>query len=137
MDAGRGLVAIYLWGYAAEMTLKAAYFSRVKQFGDSAKITMRDINTEIDSGRKHGIHWPNRGQGHNVRAWAESLVAARRHGSTPVYTLRFASMVQANALLVSRLWSETLRYRVNVPYAHEIRQVQSAANWFLLNYERL
>src|SRR5260370_33516195 len=65
--------AIYLWGYAAEMTLKAAYFALLGRL-DTAVLSWRgDIVLAIESGRLMRIAWPSAGQGHNVRAWAEVL----------------------------------------------------------------
>src|SRR5689334_22497668 len=75
--AGHRTGAIYLWGYSAEMTLKAAYFSLLGS-GETAVLTWAgDIVPAINTGRGMGIAWPPQGQGHNVRAWAELLVLTR------------------------------------------------------------
>src|SRR3954452_6777896 len=76
--SGRRTGAIYLWGYSAEMTLKAAYFS-LTGLADTAVLTWAaNIQPAIHRGRTvFGIAWPNQGQGHNVRAWAELLVLER------------------------------------------------------------
>ena len=75
--ADRRTGAVYLWGYAAEMTLKAAYFSLIG-LADRDVITWNiNIQPAINRGRGLGIWWPNQGAGHNVRAWAELLVAGR------------------------------------------------------------
>ena len=61
--------AIYLWGYSAEMHLKAAYFS-VIGIADTATITWAaDLLPAMDRGKNvFTIPWPNSGKGHNVRA---------------------------------------------------------------------
>src|SRR3954471_35739 len=65
---GRGLAAIYLWGYCAEMTLKAAYFSLLG-VGEATHLqTGLHMNPAIRLGRGLGIAWPPGGQGHNMRA---------------------------------------------------------------------
>jgi hypothetical protein len=65
--AGRRTGAIYLWGYAAEMVLKAAYFSSLGP-PETQIITWRgDLRPAIDLGRSMGIHWPDAGAGHNIR----------------------------------------------------------------------
>ena len=76
--AGYRTGAIYLWGYSAEMTLKAAYFSLLGRMETSLLTWHGDIIPAINAGRGKGIAWPTQGQGHNVRAWAELLVIERR-----------------------------------------------------------
>ncbi len=49
--AGRRTAAIYLWGYSAEMTLKAAYFS-VIGFEQTRAITLGDLQAAKDLGRR-------------------------------------------------------------------------------------
>src|SRR3954454_23598854 len=74
---GRGLAAIYLWGYSSEMLLKAAYFS-VLGVGDVTPLVKGvHLNPAISLGRDLGIAWPQQAQGHNVRAWAELLILER------------------------------------------------------------
>ena len=136
---GRGLAAIYLWGYAAEMTLKAAYFSAVS-IGETTRIEMSaHINPAINLGRALAIPWPTGGQGHNIRAWAELRVLERATHPDPAiaYTAAFGRAVQANGQRISQLWNETLRYHKNVPYTFEIRQIREAAEWLLVHSELL
>jgi hypothetical protein len=86
---GRGLAAIYLWGYCAEMLLKSAYFSLLG-VPEAAPLEMGvHILPAIQLGRSLGIAWPHAGQGHNVRAWAE-LSATTRISHTRLKSGRFA-----------------------------------------------
>src|ERR1700680_4886229 len=73
--AGRRTGAIYLWGYSAEMILKAAYFT-VMGIAETAAITWGgNIFPAIERGRNvFHLAWPTAGQGHNVAAWAELLI---------------------------------------------------------------
>src|SRR5205809_459063 len=82
--AGRRTGAIYLWGYSAEMLLKAAYFALLGM-PETLPITVAGhIRPAIDRGRSvFQIAWPAVGQGHNVRAWAELLVAERLVAGPP------------------------------------------------------
>src|SRR5580700_8242529 len=65
---GRRTGAIYLWGYSAEMVLKAAYFS-LNGLPETRNLTWgADLRPAINRGRGLGIAWPNQGEGHNVRA---------------------------------------------------------------------
>jgi len=76
---GRRTAAIYVWGYAIEMTLKAAYFSFLGK-GLHDVITWRqDLQPAIQTARSYAIHWPSQGAGHNLLAWAELLIAYRSH----------------------------------------------------------
>jgi hypothetical protein len=130
---GRRTGAIYLWGYSAEMTLKAAYFL-LTGIAEATHLTMHGhIAPAIDRGRiVHGIAWPPQGQGHNVRAWAE-LMVAERAGRGVSYAADVARLVQFCGQRIGLLWSETLRYRGNVAYEYEMTQVREAAEWLLAN----
>lgn len=86
---GRRTGAIYLWGYAAEMTLKAAYFSLLGSAEAEELDWGRHLRPAIQRGRGLGIPWPGRGEGHNVRAWAELLVRARLVPPATAYPVPF------------------------------------------------
>lgn len=133
--AGRRLAAIYLWGYCAEMLLKAAYFS-VLGIGEGVHLEVAGhIRPAIQLGRTLGIAWPPRGEGHNVRAWAELLILERATHPTHslAYPAEFGIQVQANGQRIGGLWNETLRYHKNTPYPHELTRVREACEWFLVN----
>jgi len=91
------------------------------------------INPAIVHGRNvRGIAWPFEGQGHNVRAWAELLIAERAARGI-AYRPENARSVQVCGQRIGLLWSETLRYRRNVAYEYEMIQVREAAEWLLTN----
>lgn len=129
--------AIYLWGYSAEMALKAAYFSLT--LAETDAITWPGhIQPAIQHGRTtHTITWPNHGQGHNVRAWAELLVAERANLAGMAYSPDVGQEIQAHGQRIGLLWNETLRYHKNVAYLHEVTQVRLSAEWLLANLETL
>ena len=93
--AGRRAGAIYLWGYSAEMILKAAYFT-LTGIAETTTLTMGGhINPAINRGRNVlGIVWLQQGQGHNVRAWAELMVAERAAMVGATYAPDIARAVQ-------------------------------------------
>lgn len=132
--SGQRTGAIYLWGYAAEMILKAAYFSLIG-FAEKDVISVgRDIEKAWNHGGKIlGIVWPKAGRGHNVRAWAELLIAERAATPGAAYPPAFDREVQRYGQRIGQLWSETLRYHKNLAYLYEVRQVREAAEWFLTN----
>jgi hypothetical protein len=118
------------------MIIKAAYFSLVG-LGETDQITWKlHLWPAIDRGRGMGIPWPNAGAGHNFRAWAELLVAARA-STTAAYLAPFGIEVQKRGQRIEQLWRETLRYHNNYAYLHEVRQVREAVEWFLVNSHAL
>jgi hypothetical protein len=134
---GRRTAAIYLWGYAGEMTLKAAYFSLLG-LAETAVITWPgDLRPAILRGRGMGIAWPPQGEGHNVRAWAELLVNVRALSPGTMYAVPFGQEVQRCGQRIEQLWRETLRYRKNYAYLHEVRQIREATEWLLVNSHAL
>jgi len=135
---GRRTGAIYLWGYSAEMNLKAAYF-RLTGLAETDAITWPvHLQSAINRGRNVlGVAWPKAGEGHNVRAWAELLVAERAAMPGAAYAHSFGQDVQAAGQLVGQLWSESLRYHKNLAYWFEVNQVREAAEWLLANSDVL
>ncbi len=129
----RRLAAIYLWGYAAEMILKAAYFS-ASGFDDNQEITMSDLKEAVEFGTSSRVSWPRKGQLHNVRAWAETLVVRRASMLGTAYDRPgFGIKVASQGRRLERFWSESLRYHSNLAYPHEVRRVKTAAEWLLAN----
>ncbi len=132
-EADRRTGAIYLLGYTAEMTLKAAYFSLIG-LTDTQTITWKgDIQAAIEKGRKLNIAWPAKGAGHNIRAWADLLIAQRSSALTQAYSLEFRREVQQRGQQFDPLWRETLRYHKNRAYFHEVVQARETAEWLLVH----
>ncbi len=126
-----------MWGYCAEMALKAAYFSLT--LAETTPINFNaHIRSAIDHGRRNRqIDWPNVGAGHNVRAWAELLVAERAATPNRAYGTSIGQQIQACGQRIDRHWSESLRYHNNLAYPHEVTQVRLAAEWLLVNLDSL
>jgi len=135
---GRRTGAIYLWGYTAEMVLKASYFSTIGIAENQPLTWGAHIRPAIITGRQQfQILWPNEGQGHNVRAWAELLVAARALAPAGAYPQDFGLQIQRCGQRIGQLWRETLRYHKNRAYLHEMTQVREAAEWLLVSSNHL
>lgn len=118
------MAAIYLWGYVAEMTVKAAYFA-VVGFADTQHITLPDLHAARLSAPHFGV--APFGNLHDIRAWAELLVATRASLPGHGYAIPgFGNTVVSVARRVHGLWRETLRYQKNVAYEYELSQVQTA-----------
>ena len=134
---GRRTGAVYMWGYSAETALKAAYFSLT--LTETAPISWGvHIQPAIQHAKTvHAIVWPAQGQGHNVRAWAELLVAERAAMPGLAYDSRTGQQIQACGQRIGQLWSETLRYHSNLAYPYEVTQVRLATEWLLANLPSL
>jgi hypothetical protein len=130
--AGRRTASIYLCGYAAEMTLKAAYFASIG-FPPTRPITTRDLEAARNVGiGTYRILWP--GRFHNVRAWSELLVEHRSRTPGGKYLLAsFGDEIKERGRRIEPIWSETLRYHKNIAYHHEVERVMAAAGWLLNN----
>jgi hypothetical protein len=115
------------------MILKAAYFSLIGLPEDRQLSWGADLRPAINRGRTLGIAWPPQGEGHNIRAWAELLVAVRILTAATTFAAPFALEVQRRGQRIEQLWRETLRYRKNYAYQYEMRHVREAAEWFLVN----
>ena len=136
---GRDLAAIYLWGYGAEMIVKAAYFTLTNVAEGDPLSMSAHLYPAIQLGRGLGIAWPQSGAGHNVRAWAELLVLERSTHpiSMMAYPAGFGERVQACGQRVSQLWNETLRYHKNKPYSYEVAQMRAAVEWLIQHSNNL
>ena len=135
--AGHRTGAIYLWGYAAEMTLKAAYFALLGRAEIAILTWAGDILPAINDGRGLGIVWPVPGQGHNVRAWAELLVVVSSGDAGDGLPVTLWTRGPSAGQSIGQLWSESLRYHNNMAYVYEMNQVLEAAEWLLLNLDVL
>lgn len=131
--AGRRTGAIYLWGYTAEMTLKAAYFSVIGLQDTEAISWGNHLLPAVERGRSLGIAWPKHGQGHNLQAWSQLLIAERALQADTVYSPIFSRDLQRCGQRPHRLWRETLRYAKNQAYPYEMCQAREATEWLLVH----
>jgi hypothetical protein len=134
-EEGRRTGAIYLWGYAAEMTLKAAYCN-VLGFAATRAITMADLRGAAANAPRLGFVWV--GNLHHVESWAQLLVSTRTATPGLAYpNPAFGTEVVLRARRLQRLWSEFLRYHKNVAYIYEVNQVREVGEWFHLHSANL
>jgi hypothetical protein len=125
-EAGRRSGAIYLWGYVAEMILKAAFFD-VSGFPHSRTLTRPDLRTALITyaGAASNANL------HDLDLWAGALVNLRGRLGSNYADPTFANLVRTKAQTLHGLWSVELRYHRNIAYSHEIAQAQEAAKWLL------
>ncbi len=126
---GRRTAAIYLCGYVAEMTLKAAFFD-VLGFSETQVITRNDLRAGLSKlpgvGKNPSLH--------HLGLWAQALVTLRAGTPGLAYAnLEFGSMVTAKAQSLYGHWRETIRYHKNIAYMHEVARVRDEAEWLLIH----
>lgn len=127
--AGRRTAAIYLWGYVAEMTLKAAFFHH-SGFPETQNITRGDLQ----NGLRIYVATATRPNLHHIGLWAQALVALR--AATPGFAYAdptFGDIVIAKAQSLYGHWRETIRYHKNTAYTHEVTLVRKEAQWLLIH----
>jgi hypothetical protein len=129
---GRRTAAIYLWGYVAEMLLKASFF-RAIGFSPTQQITLVDLrNAKNLEANRLGITWV--GQLHSLMSWSQLLVSYRTATPGLAYPITgFGNEVVNQSRQLERIWSETLRYHKNVAYLHEVARARQAIEWLLAN----
>lgn len=134
-NSGRATAAVYLWGYAAEMTLKAAWFSLLGT-PNNDPILRKDLYAARDMAKRtYGISWT--GGLHDLLHWAELLVQHRIVLGRRYSDSRFEMEVVSRSRQIYERWRETLRYTTNRPYPAELRVVSESARWLLSNALRL
>lgn len=126
-ESNRRTAAIYLWGYVAEMTLKAAYFDAFG-FEESQTIAKKDLY--------QALH-PNKGL-HDLGLWAQTLVKLRAGEPKLAYAdPTFGIEVTKKAQSLYELWKEWIRYHRNVAYLHEVALARREAEWLLAHSSEL
>jgi hypothetical protein len=120
--AGRRTGAIYVWGYAAEMALKASYFE-VILYAPAQPIGPADLRSAQSRATVLGFSWPVPRNFHNLSAWAELVTRERVARGRALRPTRATALIRAGHRL-SRLWQETLRYHSNRAYSYEVDQVE-------------
>jgi hypothetical protein len=127
--AGRRTGAIYLFGYTAEMVLKAGYFHLIG-LGQADPIALKDLKAAADRASQLSFKW--QGNLHDLVSWATLIIATRASipslcYADPAFPIELDSTVRRIALS----WREVLRYHKNVAYEHEVARVERAATWLL------
>jgi hypothetical protein len=133
--SNRGLAAIYLWGYVAEMTVKAAYFA-TSGLSDTDPIGRREFQNAELQAQSLGIHWSSGAGLHRVSQWAELLIQYRKRSGRP-YSLRFAADVLEHSSRIQARWRVDMRYKRNIAYQFEVQAVAESAEWFLTHSREL
>jgi len=134
-DSGRGAAAIYLWGYVAEMILKAACFTLLG-YRKTQPISMHDLRSAHKLATDiHRIQWS--GSFHDLSRWAQLLIQhsiklGRGHPDSD-----FSKDVIEHSERIYERWREIMRYKKNRAYPAETGAVARSTEWLLTNSLRL
>ena len=129
--SGRGTAAVYLWGYAAEMTLKAAWFALIG-YPDDKEILPKNLHSAVKTAQvAHQIQWPQKGRLHAVHHWALLLTRHRMTLGCGYSDPMFGAAVVDHSQRIYKRWRETLRYKRNEAYSFEIRTVAESTRWLV------
>ena len=141
----RRTAAIYLFGYSAEMLLKASYF-RAVGVSRSASLGMQShLRPAVTHAQRLGVNWPRHHNLHYVQGWAELLVVFQQNRVSPVpipptspyADPTFGQQITSHATTVQNLWNESLRYHKNRAYEYELRRMQSSVDWLMKSLPQL
>lgn len=133
-EAGRRLGAIYLYGYTAEMLLKAAYFRLAGRAPDDPI-----ERSHLDAAKRHatrnlGLTWT--GNFHDLGAWVDLLVHERRSRGAP-HPPAVARELPSRVYTLYANWRESIRYDTARPSAREAAETRGSAAWLLRRYPEL
>ena len=128
--------AIYLYGYAVEMWLKAAYFHNEGIIvGVNDPVTPQDSDRAWKQREVFGAANRNSNQ-HDIKIWAYLLIYIRRTaGIYPPYKPLVESTLQITVQPCRDHWSVEMRYRhLELVQLAEIDAGRNIAEWFSCNY---
>jgi hypothetical protein len=127
------LAAIYLYGYAAEMILKAAYFKNLR-YPVIAEIDRDTRNRAMAVAQMNGFMQRDP---HDIAGWARLLVWDRATLHTPAYEPALSRQIVAKAITIYENWRPEMRYRNTSPAVATVAIVRSAVGWLVTNYARM
>ncbi|MGA2060083.1 MAG: hypothetical protein ABSG67_06350 [Thermoguttaceae bacterium] len=123
--------AIYLWGYAVEMTLKSAWFSNVLDYADNYHIEPKNLYQARDLAQKqYNTYWNNL---HDIEGWAKLIISHRMAIGRAYINQNFSLQVVMQSQNIYSRWREILRYKKNRAYHFEAIIIAESTGWFLSN----
>jgi hypothetical protein len=127
--------AIYLFGYVAELVLKAAYF-RLRPANVHGTIVVTDMhNARNRATSQFHVRWPGANL-HYLPGWA-GLLTQERHAAGQPYDQSFATALFAHVNRLALLWAESIRYYYSRPSLAEVGNAHAAARWLVSQLPRL
>jgi hypothetical protein len=126
--------AVYILGYAAEITLKCAYF-RFSGFTIAQPIGHAELHTEKARAPLLGVTVPHEGF-HSVKFWGELLVARRRVRARALPPA-LEAVLRAAVDAVYDCWWIEMRYKRGDSSRADLLRMQAAVDWIDRNYVTL
>ena len=127
------LASIYICGYAAEMTIKAAYFKNLG-LGALAEIDRDLRNRAISIAQLQGFLGNDP---HDILGWARLLIWDKEHLHTPAYAPKLSSQFIVMATIVYENWRPQMRYKNTSPSLVAVTAVRTATAWLVENYAKM
>jgi len=131
--AGHGTGAIYLWGYAVEMTLKAAYFNLLG-LGNLDSIRLSDLRTALGNSpasTASTLGMTPSGSLHDLAGWGQLIILYRRKYGPSYLSGGFERDLRRLSGYAGNLWSETIRYHKNKAHRYEVDGMRRVTAWML------
>ncbi|MBY0524615.1 MAG: hypothetical protein K2R98_14520 [Gemmataceae bacterium] len=133
--------AVYLWGYVAEMYLKAATLRLIRGGATTAPIDPVERDAVEKMIKKDLKLHPNyaqlvRGQ-HNFLGWAHWLVLNKPIISGAPYPLQFGQDLIASAEAVYNIWDPNMRYHELAVTPAALAVVRTATEWLRSEYPNM
>jgi hypothetical protein len=130
--AGRRMGAMYVWGYSAEMCLKAWYFEETAM---AATHPVTPAHLKMAKQRAKILATKVFENLHDLVAWAELIRAEHSYLGRPLAPL-FGNQLVATAQDVQLSWREFLRYHDNVASAREADAMRESVAWIVARSRR-
>lgn len=129
LNAGHSGGAVYLFGYVAEIVLKAAAFRNYghgldelirKEDRDALEVLMKPwLSGLVPKGP------------HDIVKWAKWIVVSNSLLATTPFPIDFGREIERHANVIDAQWSPSMRYQgVAIPFL-DVLTVQSSSRWFL------
>jgi hypothetical protein len=133
LNSGHHGGAVYLFGYVAELVLKAVAY---RHFGTGDSVTIQKSDrTAVEDLMKQDALVP-KGH-HDILKWAKYVVLKKGSLTGMPYPQLYGMEIESRADLIDRWWAPQLRYHI-LPLAFaEALAVQQAARWFLMEVPNL
>jgi hypothetical protein len=131
----RKYAAVYLYGYAIEMWLKAAFFHNEGLKGVFDSLDRSDLQRGWNQHGPAGIVLPPGSNWHSYEVWADLLVYIRRvAGFFAPYPPAVELRILQEARNAKQHWDVSMRYNHVAVSDLEVIEVRDAATWFQQNY---
>jgi hypothetical protein len=126
--------AVYVLGYAAEITVKCAYF-RFSGFTVAQPIGHAELNTALARAHTLGVTTPREGY-HSIRFWSDLLIEHRRAATRPLAPTTEASLRVAVDAVYDCWWIE-MRYKRAYSSRADLVRLAVAVDWIDKHYVTL